>query len=101
MEFSVAKNGQALTVALQGDLDFTASRTFAGLLRGLGEVSGARIIFDLSDIGHIDSIGLGLLYIAQEKLDGVGASMSLARPQDGVMRLLKQIEAEAAFQITP
>lgn len=101
MQFSVAKNGQALTVALQGDLKFTDSRTFASLLRDLGEVAGTRIVFDLSAISHIDSIGLGLLYMAQEKLDGVGASMSLARPQDGVLRLLKQIEAEAAFQITP
>ena len=100
MQYSVAKNGSAVTVALQGQLNFAANDTFAILLRDLDGVSGSRVVFDLSALSHIDSVGLGLLYIAQEELDRLGTAMSLAKPQSGVKRLLELTEAGDTFEIT-
>ncbi|WP_096701184.1 STAS domain-containing protein [Magnetospirillum sp. 15-1] len=100
MQYSVARNGQAVTVALQGQLNFAANETFAVLLRDLDGVGKARVVFDLSALSHIDSVGLGLLYIAQEELDRGGAIMSLAKPQSGVKRLLELTEAGDTFEIT-
>ena len=59
-----------------------------------------RVVFDLSSLNHIDSVGLGLLYIAQEDLAGQGAKLSLASPQDAVYRLLELTEANKTFEIT-
>lgn len=100
MQYNVARNGQAVTVALQGQLNFAANDTFAVLLRDLDSVGRAKVVFDLSGLSHIDSVGLGLLYIAQEELDRAGATMSLARPKSGVKRLLELTEAGDTFEIT-
>jgi anti-anti-sigma factor len=100
MQYSIAKNGQAVTVALKGQLNFAANEAFAGLLRDLDGVGKAQVVFDLSGLSHIDSVGLGLLYIAREDLDGVGAMMSLAKPQGSVKRLLELTEAGDTFKIT-
>ncbi|BAE52157.1 STAS domain-containing protein [Paramagnetospirillum magneticum] len=100
MQYSIARNGQAVTVALQGQLNFAANDIFAGLLRDLDGVEAKQVVFDLSGLSHIDSVGLGLLYIAREDLDGVGAVMSLAKPQGGVKRLLELTEAGETFRIT-
>lgn len=99
MEYNVRRNGEGVTVSLAGQLNFACNETFAGLLRDLDGVDRSRVVFDLSGLSHIDSVGLGLLYIAQEELEGHGASMCLASPRGGVKRLLELTEADDTFEI--
>lgn len=101
MQYTVAHNDQGVTVALSGQLNFAANDIFAGLLKELDVLRSARVTFDMSGLSHIDSVGLGLLYIAQEELEHSGSKMCLASPRGGVKRLLDLTEAAETFDIRP
>jgi anti-anti-sigma factor len=101
MQYNIARNGQAFTIALSGQLNFAAHETFAGILHDLESVQSSKVVFDLSGLSHIDSVGLGLLYIAHEELDRAGNRMALSSPQGGVKRLLDLTEAAESFEINP
>lgn len=101
MQYNVARDGQAVTVAIQGQLNFAANEEFNSLLHDLDRLENCKVVFDLSGLSHIDSVGLGLLYIAREELDRSGASLCLSGPRAGVKRLLELTEAESTFDIRP
>ncbi|MBI3446019.1 MAG: STAS domain-containing protein [Magnetospirillum sp.] len=101
MLYRMANDGQAVTVALEGQLNFAANEEFSTLLGELSDVEKGRVIFDLSSLSHMDSVGLGLLYIAKEELDTHGTAMCLAKPRSAVLRLLELTEADKTFNIKP
>lgn len=99
MEYNLTRHGEGATVALAGQLNFACNEAFADLLRDLGGIGRGEVAFDLSRLSHIDSVGLGLLYVAREQLAGGGASMFLLSPRGGVKRLLELTEAGDTFDI--
>ena len=99
MDYKLAEKAGTVTVSLSGQLNFASNEQFHGLLEKLAEVSCRRVVFDLSGLGHIDSVGLGLLYIAQEDVAATGAKLVLAAPQPEVFRLLELTEADKTFEI--
>ena len=101
MQYNVNRQGKGVTVALNGQLDFAANETFAVLLKDIGEVDSGMVTFDLSGLTHIDSVGLGLLYIAQEELDRTGSRVALSSAHGPVKRLLELTEASESFEIRP
>lgn len=84
---------------LEGQLDFSANDSFEHLLDGLKVDKPQRLVFDLTGLTSIDSVGLGLLYIASEDLAGV--PVVLRHPQGYVARLLDLTDAKKMFQIEP
>jgi len=100
MRYRIEDTGEELLVHLDGQLNFGADRVFQDLLAELAEQRDRRRVrLDLSGLSHIDSVGLGLLYIAREDLDAVGIRLSLCHPRDNVLRMLDLTEASEAFDI--
>lgn len=99
MQYRVARDGRAITVALNGQLDLDANEKFAAMLRDLEGIGTAQVVFDLSGLTHMDSVGLGLLYIAQEELDRGGNRLALSMPSGPVKRLLELTESGQTFEI--
>jgi anti-sigma B factor antagonist len=99
MLFRVSKDGANVNVRLEGQLNFASNEDFHSLLSEVMQMGSSRITFDMSGLSHIDSVGLGLLYIAKEDLNSVGASLCLASPKDNVFRLLELTEANKTFEI--
>lgn len=97
MQYKVQNDGNTALVVLEGQLDFSANDTFEKLLDGLKSAPPAKLVFDLSGLSTIDSVGLGLLYIASEDLQGV--PVVLRNPQGYVARLLELTDAAKMFQI--
>ncbi|OJX79439.1 STAS domain-containing protein [Magnetospirillum sp. 64-120] len=97
MQYKVQNDGNIALVVLEGQLDFSANDTFEKLLDTLKSSKPAKLVFDLSGLTTIDSVGLGLLYIASEDLQGV--PVVLRNPQGYVARLLDLTDASKMFQI--
>ena len=68
MQFKVREDGANVHVSLEGQLNFAANEDFRGLLNQLSGWKNKKIIFEMSGLSHIDSVGLGLLYIAGEDM---------------------------------
>lgn len=97
MEYKVQNDGSTALVTLEGQLDFSANDTFEKLLDALKSNPPTRLVFDLTGLSTIDSVGLGLLYIASEDLSGV--PVILRNPQGYVARLLDLTDAAKMFEI--
>ncbi|RAU20696.1 anti-sigma factor antagonist [Paramagnetospirillum kuznetsovii] len=99
MQFRVRDDGASVHVALEGQLNFAANEDFQVLLGQLASHKNKKVVFDMTGLSHIDSVGLGLLYIAREDMAEGGASIVLAHPRDNVLRMLQLTEAHKTFEI--
>ena len=99
MQYKISESGDAATVSLDGQLNFSCNEEFRNLLSSLQAIKLKNVIFNLSNLSGIDSVGLGLLYIAQEDLAESGMKLSLASPRNSVARLLELTDAAKMFSI--
>ncbi|CCG39904.1 STAS domain-containing protein [Magnetospirillum molischianum] len=100
IRYRLVDDDDGLTVALEGRLDFAAERQFQELLADLVVSHRRQVRFDLSGLSHVDSVGLGLLYIAHEDLGKANIALALLRPRDTVLRMLELTETTKVFAIT-
>lgn len=100
MIFQLDEDASGVCVRLSGDLNFSANTDFRALLDKLSSARGGTVTFDLSNVSRIDSVGLGLLYIAKEEVAGLGR-IRLKSPQSGIMKMLELTEADGDFDIIP
>jgi len=99
MNFQISDDASGLCIKITGELNFSANDEFKGIVNKLAGANGRPVTFDLADVSRIDSVGLGLLYIAKEELAGAGGKIRLKSPKAGVLKMLKLTEADADFDI--
>lgn len=99
MQYKIREEGATVHVSLDGQLNFAANEDFQSLLIKLTSAKNRQVVFDMSGLSHIDSVGLGLLYIAREDLTDAGSSICLAHPRETVFRMLELTEAQKTFEI--
>ena len=80
---SVNDVGDIHLVSFRGELDLS---TATGLVDWLVEISGSKIVIDLSDLTFMDSSGIPVFVQAKNEL---GDSVVLTRPQPNVKRLFE------------
>jgi len=100
MDFQLDEGEDGVCVHLSGDLNFSANSDFRAILDKLGTYSGSMVTFDLSNVERIDSVGLGLLYIAKEEVTAAGR-IRLKSPQPAILKLLELTEADGDFDVVP
>jgi anti-anti-sigma factor len=101
MDYRFSEQGGITHVTLSGQLNFAANEDFQVIVERISKISRAKVVFDLAGLSHIDSVGLGLLYIAHEELADVGSKLTLLHPRDTVLRMLQLTEAGETFEIIP
>jgi anti-anti-sigma factor len=99
MNYQFGEDASGVTVRMSGDLDFSANGEFKAIVGKLAGAKGRSVTFDLAGVGRIDSVGLGLLYIAKEEVAGSGVKIRLKSPQKGVLKMLELTEASQDFDI--
>ncbi len=100
MNYQVVEDALGVCFRISGDLDFSAHADFKKIIDQLANLKGKQVTFDLAGVGRIDSVGLGLLYIAKEEV-GAGVKIRLKSPQKAVVRMLELTEAQGDFDIQP
>lgn len=80
---SVNGDGDIHLVSFRGELDLS---TAAGLVDWLVEISGSKIVIDLSELTFMDSSGIAVFVQAKNEL---GDSVVLTRPQPNVRRVFE------------
>ena len=87
MEINTNKTADKLTVAVSGRVDTT---TAPELEKVIGEnLTGVEnLVFDMKDMSYISSAGLGVLLVAQKKMNLQG-QMKLINVNDYVMEIFE------------
>jgi len=97
MQFQFEEDSSGILVHMSGDLNFAANGDFKTVIDRLATSRGRTVTFDMAKVNHIDSVGLGLLYIAKEEVNS--GKIRIRSPQAGVMKLLKLTESDVDFDI--
>lgn len=85
MNISTDKQGNTLTISLEGRLDTTTSPELEACVEeNLSDVT--KLTFDLKDLEYISSAGLRVLLSAQKKMNKVG-QMEVINVNDTIMEV--------------
>ncbi len=99
MKYQLTTEPDGLRIGLQETLGFKDHQEFRRLLSDVIERKPSRVKVDLSALSMVDSAGLGLLVILNERVKQVGGSVMLSRPNEDVKRLLCIVEFDKLFAI--
>lgn len=87
MNFTMNKNGNELTVTLEGRLDtLTAPQLEQQLDPALADVN--KLIFDLTELEYISSAGLRVLLASRQKMEGKDG-MTVKNVNDDIMEVFE------------
>lgn len=78
-----------LVVAVSGEVDLSTAPTLRDHLLDRVELGERRLVVDLSDVGFLDSTGLGVLVMAYRAATQAGGGMVVACARPPVRRVLK------------
>ena len=99
MKYQLQEHGDKLVVELSGGIDFSCNEDFETMLEIIKSRNPKQITFDMKNVGSMDSVGLGLLYIAREEFDSISSKFSLRGANGAPARLLTLTRAKMAFTI--
>ena len=92
-------DGDAVRVALHGELDLEHAYTFDAELRRLEERGARKIVLDLRELGFIDSCGLARLLAAHRRGRRAGRRVVLVRGSAAVQKLFALTAVDESFDI--
>ncbi len=90
-QVDVTPSGDALFVALSGDLDARAAETVRD---ALSEITGSSVVVDLGPLTLLDSSGLSTLVAAKRRIEESGYSFDLVNARGRVRRSFQIIGLE-------
>lgn len=80
---------QAATIHLHGRLTFAENGAFRQVVETLEQAGRERVVFDLAQLGYIDSAGMGMLLVARDLAAARGGAVTLANADGQVARMLR------------
>lgn len=88
-------------VSVRGEVDLATGREFERALSAVPENGVASVIVDLTDCSFMDSAGLHLLTLAQQRIDGAGGRVAVVSANRSVLRVFRLTELDELFAIYP
>jgi anti-anti-sigma factor len=92
MEYDITQTEQDRTVTVKGRMSFKEMHAFGELKKSFFSAKSPRYVFDLSEVSHIDSAGLGMLLIARKH-----AEVALCASTDDIKTVLRSAKFQDLF----
>ena len=100
MSWEITEEGKTLKVAVEGRLVAAVAPSLREEV--LGKITeGVNVLFDLSQMVHIDSSGLGVLVQVLQKAKACGGKVVLAALQPGPKIVFDITKVSRVFEIVP
>lgn len=101
LTLDVTSDGDHTILDLAGEIDIHTAPTLRGAVIELTDSGADRLIIDLTKVTFIDSIGLGVLILAQKKLRLRRGSLDIIASTRRILAIFKLAGLDQAFQIHP
>ncbi|MDQ2751145.1 MAG: STAS domain-containing protein [Actinomycetota bacterium] len=103
MELSVAQQsvGEYPVLAVRGEVDVYSAPALADGLNTLIAAGAKAVIVDLTEVGFLDSTGLGVLVAARSAATEAGQTLPIACAHERILKLFKITGLDAVFEIYP
>jgi anti-anti-sigma factor len=90
LEYRIERHGDSITVVPEGDISLETVDVLREVLRSIVDSQpGAHIVVDMSEVGFLDSSGIGVLVAAQRAAVARGATLTLSEPTPTVRMVLE------------
>ncbi len=100
MNFVIAKDGDVITVAVEGQLIVGNRQELKQKVLDELERGGKKFLIDFSQTGYIDSSGLGVLVSLSKKIREQGGELRLADLNEDLRTLFELTKLDTLFQIS-
>jgi anti-sigma B factor antagonist len=103
VELSVSQQsvGEYPVLAVRGEVDVYSAPALADGLNTLIDSGTMAVIVDLTEVGFLDSTGLGVLVAARSAAAEAGQTLPIAVDHDRILKLFKITGLDAVFEIHP
>lgn len=89
MQHSILTSGDKAVVALSGSFTFDDHEVARALMRQFCAGEGSNVVYDLSGVTSIDSAGIGLLLMTNDRLNKASKGFALRGPTGVTERALR------------
>lgn len=93
------QNSRSLTISVAERFDYSVHKDFRDAYKSV-TTPKTNFSINLSATKYIDSSALGMLLLAKEHADNLGGSVTLVRPSDASMKILKVASFDTIFNIS-
>jgi anti-anti-sigma factor len=101
MEHETREQDGVTVIEVRGTIDVESAFELRDVLTGAVSRDGARIMVDLSQVGLIDSSGIGVLVTAHRHAEASGARLVLAAPAGPAARVFELTRTNKLLRIEP
>ncbi len=103
VELSVSQQsvGEYPVLAVRGEVDVYSALALADGLNTLIQSGTKAVIVDLTEVGFLDSTGLGVLVTARTAAADAGQTLPIACDHERILKLFKITGLDAVFEIHP
>ena len=101
MHIEVTQAAEITVVGPQGDLDMAVADEVKRVLAGLIDKGQSRVVMDLSQVGYIDSSGMGVLVASMKQARAAGGDVRLCTLQEDVRAIFEMTRLIKVMSIHP
>lgn len=99
MEFKTVNTANTTTIALSGVLTFDDHERFKAVVTGISEAASDNVELDLSATKMIDSAGIGMLLLANDRAGKAGKSLSLRGVTGHVAKVIELSKVDQIIKV--
>lgn len=99
MKIEIVKKDNAAVVRMDGDLDFNTCTGFNDKISEILDGSPSKLILDMANVSHVDSMGLGSITKIWKSTDKMQCEFGLAAVQKNVNKLISLINLDNRIKI--
>jgi anti-sigma B factor antagonist len=103
VELSVSQQsvGAYPVLAVRGEVDVYSAPALKSGLSELLDANGGAVIVDLTDVGFLDSTGLGVLVAARTAASEAGGRLPIVCDRERILKLFRITGLDGVFEIYP
>ncbi len=99
MELNLKEQKNTAIINMKGDLDYNSYKEFNKIVSGLIDIKTQRIILEMANVTHIDSMGLGAITKLWKTADQLGLSIVLAAVPKNIHNMIKLVNLDRRILI--
>jgi stage II sporulation protein AA (anti-sigma F factor antagonist) len=89
MQHTIERRDSSLRIHLNGKLTFSDHAAFQEIVRTAEESGAKQVEVVMEQLSYIDSSGIGMLLVLNDRCQEQSIALSLARPQGQVAKILR------------
>ncbi|MFD2206699.1 STAS domain-containing protein [Kiloniella antarctica] len=100
MNYSFSSKPTLTKCLMKGELTFNDHPTFRSMIDEALKTGVLSIQLDLTEVEYVDSAGLGMFLVANERADQEGWQFSISNPREKVKKMFHLAKLETIVKIT-